>query len=150
MQSGAAARLTRVVLAFAAAPGVVPFAAWASSQYGGGVVLAMYTYGSAFLFGVPLFLLFRRNRWLRWWQCIGAGVLASLPFLAVLGGFLLFPSALQSQEAALSNIQVSAVIVGVGAISGFTFWLVAFAGDDAEPAVAADPLRRAPPASAGR
>lgn len=139
MQSAAFLRLTRVALAFAVAPGVVPITAWASLQFGGGIVLATYTYGSTFLFGIPLFLLFRRNSWLRWWQCIAAGALAGLPFMAALGGFLLFPSAGQSPEAALSSIQVSAMIVGVGAISGFAFWLVAFAGEDAEPASVAEP-----------
>jgi hypothetical protein len=146
MQSAAVLHLTRLALAFAVAPGVVPIAAWAILQFGGGVVLATYTYGSTVLFGIPLFLLFRRNRWLRWWHCFAAGALASLPFMAILGGFLFFSSAFHSREAALSSVQLSAMIVGVGAISGLAFWLVAFAGDDIDPAVVANPPAATTPA----
>ena len=120
----------RIVAAFAVAPGMFPFAmALYLQTFWSFVGFSIYTYGSAILFGIPLFFLCRRRRWLQWWHCVVAGTVASLPFLAILFGSL-----------GILSVEVAAIVLGVGAASGLVFWVVGLVGSAAEPGVAPDPL----------
>jgi len=80
-------------------------------------------YGSALLFGIPLFLLFRRLRWLKWWHMMLAGALCMLPFAA---DWVLDPPCCQSGAVRVREALLS---IGVAATSGLCFWVLAFLGN---------------------
>lgn len=74
---------------------------------------SMVAYPAAVVFGIPLFLLFRRRRWLHWWQVPLGGValgLMAAPVLYVLFGSTLVPIF---------------VLMLTGLIGGATFWALA-------------------------
>ena len=116
---------SRVVFAFLLAPAVAPLviavASLHPSMAGAWIValgVAAFTYGTALLAGVPVYFLFRSKKWLNWWQfTLGGTLLGLLPALIV--GF---PFSLQG------ILILGPDHVVIGAISGFAFWAVAFAG----------------------
>jgi len=77
---------------------------------GGGSVAA---YAALIIFGLPLFVLFRRLHWLRWWQVSLGGLLVGL----------LAASVVFAMDRAVNVYGL--MFGGVGFVSGFLFWLMA-------------------------
>ena len=118
-----ASHTPRVVLGFVLAPLLPAFYAtmffaqpWAFPI---GLSLA---YPTALLFGLPLFLGFRRMGWLAWWQISLCGMLSTLPLL-LLYWQLGAPPHLEAFD--LFN---ALALEGWGAFAGLGFWLLAIAG----------------------
>jgi hypothetical protein len=77
-------------------------------------------YASALLFGVPIFLLFRRLRWLRLWHVISGSVLCGIPF-----------AVFEFQQTRMAHAPIEVSIRWFGStlvfslLAGAIFWLVA-------------------------
>lgn len=110
-----AERLSRVLLAFALAP-LAPAVAVAvqSGQPESGLLVAPYAYYFSML-SVPLFLLLRYRRWLKFWQVVVASAV-----LGVLAGVFVVSGEGRAYERLLFG--------GYGALTGTVFWLIAFLG----------------------
>ena len=118
-----ALQTSRILLGFILAPFLPTFyAALFFAQPWAFPIGLCLSYPAALLFGVPLFLGFRRMGWLAWWQMSLGGLLCTVPLLLLywqmgapphLGGFDLFNAL---------------VLEGWGAFAGFSFWLMAIAG----------------------
>lgn len=116
----------RLPLAFLVAPGVVPAAlacASAFPTYAGAWVIALpvaaFTYATAVLLGIPAYVIFSRQGWCNAWQFVlGGAALGVAPML------LLSPFAGFARQA----LAAGPIYIGIGAISGLFFWVVAFAG----------------------
>ena len=73
----------------------------------------MAAYAATTIFGLPLFVLFRRQHWLRWWQVSFGGLLVGLLAMSVV-------------FAMVRAVNVYGFVFGgVGFVSGFFFWLMA-------------------------
>jgi hypothetical protein len=115
--------LRRALLAFALVPMLPAFYSaiffaqpWALPY---GLLLA---YPTAWLLGVPAFLLLRHRGWLQWWQFALAGGLCSLPAVA-----------LYWRHGAPPQLEPFSVLnafyfAGWGVFAGLCFWLLAVAG----------------------
>ena len=73
----------------------------------------MVAYAALIIFGLPLFVLFRRLHWLRWWQVSLGGLLVGL----------LAASVVFAMDRAVNVYGL--MFGGVGFVSGFLFWLMA-------------------------
>ena len=117
--------MLRTVLAFVLAPAVVPalVALLAllhsmSGMWQVAVFMAAVSYAVTAIAGVPVYLLLRTCNLLTWWALtLGGSILGLLP----------------SQYLAFAN-QYHALI---GAVTGFAFWCIAFAGVTPRPQSAA-------------
>ena len=69
------------------------------------------------LFGLPLLLLFRRLRWLAWWQALLAGVMCAAPLDLV---YL----SLNQGHSDFVGLLNSVYCLGMGALGGLVVWLV--------------------------
>jgi hypothetical protein len=81
-----------------------------------GGIGAFFAYPATLLFGVPLFIAFRRRGWLQWWQVgvggIAVGVLSTIAFIVYAG--------------ALSEVfTYLPLFCGVGVASALIFWAIA-------------------------
>jgi hypothetical protein len=73
---------------------------------------AMFAFPACIIFGVPLFLVFRKLGWLSWWQVpIGAG------FAGILAAF-----ALHMLDATTYLSGSIELFGGLGALAGVVFW----------------------------
>lgn len=118
----------RVIVAFLVAP--LPaclIAAYLAGNYHWLLVAAPFAYLFTAM-GIPIFLLFLRLGWLRFWQVVPTG--------AVLGGVAGFVGGFA--QASLAN---ALQFVGHGALTGLVFWLVAFAGTRPNSSFKVKPLR---------
>ena len=96
----------------------------------------MAAYAATTIFGLPLFVLFRRQHWLRWWQVSFGGLLVGLLAMSVV-------------FAMVRAVNVYGFVFGgVGFVSGFFFWLMAVFRNRAlttacsrRPSAAADTVR---------
>ena len=94
-----------------------------SACWGGGAVVfmvaglgALFAYPAAIVFGVPLFLIFRRRAWLRWWQFGLGGVLVGALWVLVVALY----------GGSLSGAAEYLLLCGsVGFVSGVAFWGIA-------------------------
>jgi hypothetical protein len=77
-------------------------------------------YASALLFGVPLFLLFKRLGWLRLWQVAAASVLCGIPFAV----FQFLQSKMVYAPIELSVRWFGSILM-FSTLAGLTFWVVA-------------------------
>ena len=120
----------RVIVAFAVAPAVVPLAIGAWALATGvharesvvlGSIYGAFTYGAAVFLGVPVFSVFSRNGWTRWWQYAIAGALIGLAVLLVI---------LAAAQSPLSDGRTVVVFVGIGILSTTVFWLIAIRGNE--------------------
>jgi len=83
---------------------------------------AMFAYPVALVFGVPLFLIFRRRAWLRWWQVGLGGVLVAAMWVL----------ALSLYGRSLSGAVDYLLLCGsVGFASGVAFWIIAICRNSA-------------------
>lgn len=133
----------RTVLGFLLAPLAPAAVAWllslAPSLTGvslPGSILALsllYGYPLAALFGVPLYLLFRRKNWLRYWQVSVVGTVIGSVVPLILVGLVVAYNA--SQAGLVGALQVGFREMGslvpfgaaVGALCASAFWLLALA-----------------------
>jgi hypothetical protein len=115
----------RVILAFllapAAAPALIGLASIHSSMAGIWVIalgVAAFTYATTLIAGIPAYFVLRAKNWLKWWHfALGGAVLGLLPAL-----FIGFPLSLQG------ILLLGPDHLLIGAVSGFAFWALAFAG----------------------
>src|SRR5262245_3793769 len=118
---------TRMVMAFVLAPAVFPLAAWIFSMvhysdspaaaFPAFLVGAGFTYPTSLALGLPLFLLFRRRHWHRWWQySLGGAALGALLGLAVAWSIWPFGDPVELFLVALR-------FAAIGILSAFIFWL---------------------------
>lgn len=77
-------------------------------------------YASALFFGVPMFVLFKRNGWLRLWQVIGGSALCGIPFAV----FQFFQTKMAYAPIELT-IQWFGSILLISSVAGLSFWFVA-------------------------
>ena len=120
--------MARILGAFLVAPSLAPLLLMVITRSRDEAVFFLanvIAYSSALLFGVPLFLLFRRLHWLKWWHMMLVGAMSMLPFAA---DWILDPPCCQSQAVRILEALLS---VGVAATSGLCFWVLAFLGDSA-------------------
>lgn len=104
------------------APAVYP--AWLGLQASGDFAqvvawaFAGFSYLTAIVVGVPVFLLFRAQGLISWWHYVlGAALIALIPgFLAATGG---------DPEDAL---RIVGQITAIGAVSGLVFWIIGIWG----------------------
>jgi hypothetical protein len=107
--------MTRVVLGFLVSPALLPVltlllgAVWSWVE----LVLAV-SYVATLILGMPLFFLFRRLRWLEWWQVTSAGVVIALPFTL---------PAIRFSDGNDVPALLSRIFFGAGA--ALLFWLIA-------------------------
>ena len=94
-----------------------------SSCWAGGAAIlmvgglgAVFAYPIAALVGIPLFVIFRKRRWLQWWQVSAGGLFVAI--LAV-AGFALYTQDL------LEALDYLALCSIVGLTSGLAFWAIA-------------------------
>ena len=116
----------RVVLAYLVAPAFAPLliASNALNPTMAGVwvvalAVAAFTYGTTLIVAAPAYFLFQSKKWFKWWHFVIAG--AVLGLLQVLVGW----SPLSFQGLALLGPGHAAI----GAVTGFAFWFIAFAGN---------------------
>jgi len=108
--------MVRIIAAFVVVAVTLPLIAWFSGGDQSARNFAMVTGFTlpATAVGIPVFLWFRRRRWLRWWQSVaggvGIGLLSALPFAFRDPGFLAF---------------ALPVFANIGAVHGLLFWLLA-------------------------
>jgi hypothetical protein len=114
---------SRVLLGFALAPLLPGFYAtlFFAQPWAFPIGLGL-SYPTALLVGLPLFLGFRRQGWLAWWQMMLCGLLASLPLLLL---YRLHGAPPHLQDFDWFN---ALVLEGWGAFTGLVFWLLAIAG----------------------
>jgi len=77
-------------------------------------------YASALLFGVPLFVLFKRLGWLRLWQVLAASVLCGIPFAV----FQFVQTKMVYAPIELSARWFGSILM-FSTLAGLTFWVVA-------------------------
>lgn len=77
-------------------------------------------YISAALFGIPLYKLFKRCGWLRFWQVVVGSTLCALPFFF----FQFFQTAMIYAPIALTARWLASILV-VSTVTGITFWAIA-------------------------
>jgi hypothetical protein len=117
-------------MAFVLAPAVFPLVAWVISMFhysesptlsfAAFLIAASFTYPTALVLGLPLFLIFQRRRWQRWWQySLGGATIAALPGFAIAWS-------IWSSENLVEVLLVVLRFAGIGAVSAFVFWLVLF------------------------
>jgi hypothetical protein len=75
-------------------------------------------YPMAFLFGIPVFAVFRALNWLRWWQVTLGGSSVGLVFLA-------YVSLGAASFSASEVLAPGALFGGAGAATGLAFWFIA-------------------------
>ena len=121
--------MERLVVALLVAPAIVVWAlyviaiVWLGPTRGRdtGFVLVMFvlpvTSLSSFLFGLPLYLLWKRHRWLSWSHSLAGGFLCAIPFAAA----LLYGNPLSYSVQILIGI-----CFAVGALVGLVFWALMF------------------------
>jgi hypothetical protein len=78
------------------------------------------SYVSASIFGVPLFMLWRRQGWLRHWQIVVGSILCGMPFAL----FHFYEAAMIHAPIGLSMRWFSSVLV-ITAVTGIAFWAIA-------------------------
>jgi hypothetical protein len=78
-------------------------------------VFYMFSISFTLLFGVPLFLVLRRFKRLRWWSCALSGLA-----VGVLVAELLLPDAAGADD----RIQFLSLCGAVGGLSGIAFWAI--------------------------
>lgn len=117
--------MERIVVALLVAPVIVVLAldviatVWLGPAGGRdtGFVLIMFVlpvaYLSNFLFGLPLYLLWKRRGWLSWWHSMAGGFLCAIPF----AGILLYGNPTSNSVQFLVGI-----CFAVGALVGLVFW----------------------------
>jgi hypothetical protein len=115
----------RVILGFLVAPALVPagvialMAAQGTRLDGDALMVpaiyAAFTYGAAAILGAPLFALFSRLRWSRWWQYLLGG--------AAIGLAIVLPFAVMTPEDV--TIAPVGLVTALGAASALAFWLLA-------------------------
>jgi hypothetical protein len=108
---------------------------FSSCWAGGAVVLmvvglgAIFAYPAALVFGLPLFVFFRKYRWLSWWQVSAGGLLVGV--LATLTMALVVQSPAEA-------IDFAKLYCPVATAAGFAFWLIAVFGNRALTPVSID------------
>lgn len=112
--------MKRIIAAFLIAPGIFPLGLTLFSQndmaIAGALVYAMFTYPLAIIIGIPALLFFRAWGFDKWWQfCLAAGLI----------GFIPSPFFLSTMELT-GWLILAAAFIGIGALSGFVFWLIGF------------------------
>lgn len=119
----------RILLAFILAPAVYPLGAYLYSlvqspvessvaSFAAFVVPASFTYPTACLLGLPVFLLFRRLRWRRWWQyALGGAAVGAIFAFAVAGSSFPFGND-------RSLLLMVFPFAGIGFASALVFWLI--------------------------
>jgi len=137
----------RLVLAFVLAPlaslfVAIPIAAMRMGSFDAAGPLAVicvgYGYPALLILGFPLYVFFRQRNWLRWWHFIGAGAFVGLITPAIVIGYLVilsvrYGAALNSEPSVVSDLLgLTAVGVGLGAVSGAAFWLLAYSSPSAQ------------------
>ena len=90
-----------------------------------GLLAAMVAYPIAIVFGVPLFFLFKRRGWFRWWQVTVGGALCAVPFI----GFYLLTS--EPMHIATAGLMNSLYLLGCGAVIGIAYWALGVWGNSA-------------------
>lgn len=119
--------MDRVALGFLVTALALPVLVLLGGNLFGALYVALFTGGIAFFFGLPLFLWFRRRRWLAFWQCILAGALAGLPAALPFAGIAVsYGGGLRALMDMLPLLRLLAVF---GGVHGAVFWLVAIAGN---------------------
>jgi hypothetical protein len=114
----------RITFALLVTPLLAPF--YAAILFGHPWVLPiglMLSYPSALLIGAPTLVLLIRNRWAGWCQCAAAGMLCSVPAIALYSRWSELP---QVDPFSAGN---AATLLAWGAFSGLCFWLLGISGD---------------------
>ena len=107
-------KLSRVLVAFALAPLAPAVAVLVQSGPQSAFLVAPYAYFFS-MFSVPVYLLLRSRRWLRFWQVVAASAV-----LGALAGFFVASGEGRAYERLL--------FAGYGALTGTVFWIIALLG----------------------
>src|SRR5688572_16162536 len=91
----------------------------------GGMAAVLVAYPIALIFGLPMFLLFRRQGWFRWWQAVLGCTICALPFIAL---YLLIAA---PEHVSTYGLRNSLAFLGFGAVVGVIFWAIGIAGNSA-------------------
>jgi hypothetical protein len=136
----------------AALVGSIPYGLFAgSSRFAGFLLLAFaICLGHAFVFGLPLFLLFRRKGWVNVFSCVGGGFVlgsAGVLLLTIAQSGLDYSYIIGNTPHVVNGVPTAAGLLGVftmaaflglhGAIAGLVFWGIARWTGVALPAAAA-------------
>ena len=114
--------LVVLALGWCAVPALNPSGSFASCWAGGSVLPvvaglgALFAYPAAIVFGIPLFMLFRRRAWLQWWQVALGGILVAAVSVLALSLYG------RSVSGALDYFLLCG---SVGFASGIAFWGIA-------------------------
>ena len=79
------------------------------------------SYAAMFLFGIPLVWLFVRKRWVAWWQCVVAALVAATLFL-----MLWFFVLTNWDHFLLNGLRILLYAWVLAAVAGSVFWLIGF------------------------
>lgn len=114
---------SRIVLGFLLAPLLPAFYAtmFFAQPWAFPIGLAL-SYPAALLFGLPLFLAFRSQGWLKWWHMTLCGLLCAVPLL------LLYWQVGQPPHLEAFGLLNALVLEAWGGFAGLSFWLLAIAG----------------------
>jgi hypothetical protein len=111
---------SRVVLGFLGAPAILLVALFVFFRDPVGLLVGVWVaYGCALIFGVPAFLIFRRLRWLAWWQVTLGGIGCLVPLL------LFYIVTAPVAHLAAYGLNNGLILASYSGATAFCFWVIA-------------------------